>query len=55
MSVAIKVIGLDMVELRDNDTCCGVGGTFAVKFDAIPAQWRSKRWLKPLPPAQNIS
>jgi L-lactate dehydrogenase complex protein LldE len=30
-----KVLGLDLVELRDNTTCCGFGGTFAVKFDAI--------------------
>ena len=30
-----KVHGLDLVEMKDNDTCCGFGGTFAVKFDAI--------------------
>jgi L-lactate dehydrogenase complex protein LldE len=30
-----KVHGLDLVPLRDNETCCGFGGTFAVKFDAI--------------------
>src|ERR1700712_3138459 len=30
-----KVLGLDLVELKDNETCCGFGGTFAVKFDAI--------------------
>lgn len=30
-----KVLGLDLVELKDNTTCCGFGGTFAVKFDAI--------------------
>jgi len=30
-----KVYGLEMVELKDNETCCGFGGTFAVKFDAI--------------------
>ncbi|MBS7563236.1 (Fe-S)-binding protein [Mucilaginibacter sp. Bleaf8] len=30
-----KVYGLDLVELKDNETCCGFGGTFAVKFDAI--------------------
>lgn len=30
-----KVLGLDLVELPDNATCCGFGGTFAVKFDAI--------------------
>ncbi len=30
-----KVYGLEMVELPHNETCCGFGGTFAVKFDAI--------------------
>jgi L-lactate dehydrogenase complex protein LldE len=30
-----KVFGLDLVDLKDNETCCGFGGTFAVKFDAI--------------------
>jgi L-lactate dehydrogenase complex protein LldE len=30
-----KVIGLELLDLKDGDTCCGFGGTFAVKFDAI--------------------
>lgn len=30
-----KVLGLEMVEMADTDMCCGFGGTFAVKFDAI--------------------
>jgi L-lactate dehydrogenase complex protein LldE len=30
-----KVLGLEMVELKDEETCCGFGGTFAVKFEAI--------------------
>lgn len=30
-----KVHGLEIVELKDSDTCCGFGGTFAVKFDGI--------------------
>jgi L-lactate dehydrogenase complex protein LldE len=30
-----KVLGLDLVELKDSETCCGFGGTFSVKFDAI--------------------
>jgi len=30
-----KVFGLNLVDLKDNETCCGFGGTFAVKFDAI--------------------
>jgi L-lactate dehydrogenase complex protein LldE len=29
------VQGLELVEMKDNETCCGFGGTFAVKFDAI--------------------
>lgn len=30
-----KVHGLELLELKNNETCCGFGGTFAVKFDAI--------------------
>ena len=30
-----NVKGLELVEMADNETCCGFGGTFAVKFDAI--------------------
>ncbi len=30
-----KVKGLEMVEMEDNETCCGFGGTFAIKFDGI--------------------
>ena len=30
-----KIGGLELVEMRDTETCCGFGGTFAVKFDAI--------------------
>lgn len=30
-----KVHGLELVEMRDTDVCCGFGGTFAVKFDSI--------------------
>jgi L-lactate dehydrogenase complex protein LldE len=29
------VKGLELVEMKDNDVCCGFGGTFAVKFDDI--------------------
>lgn len=31
------VKGLELVEMKDVETCCGFGGTFAVKFDAISA------------------
>ncbi|MEO6719413.1 MAG: (Fe-S)-binding protein [Ferruginibacter sp.] len=30
-----RVSGLEMVEMNDVETCCGFGGSFAVKFDAI--------------------
>lgn len=29
------VKGLELIEMHDNETCCGFGGTFAVKFDGI--------------------
>lgn len=34
-SLLDKVKGLEMVEMADTETCCGFGGTFAVKFDTI--------------------
>jgi L-lactate dehydrogenase complex protein LldE len=30
-----KVKGLELLEMSDVETCCGFGGTFAVKFEAI--------------------
>ena len=30
-----NVKGLTLRELADNETCCGFGGTFAVKFNGI--------------------
>lgn len=30
-----KVQGLELVEMEDTATCCGFGGTFAVKFEPI--------------------
>lgn len=30
-----NVSGLRIIELQDVETCCGFGGTFAVKYDAI--------------------
>lgn len=30
-----NVAGLELVEMSDVETCCGFGGTFAVKFDGI--------------------
>ncbi len=31
------VKGLELVEMNDVETCCGFGGTFAVKYEAISA------------------
>lgn len=36
-SLLSHVKGLELVEMTDNETCCGFGGTFAVKFEAISA------------------
>jgi len=30
-----KVKGLELIELRENDVCCGFGGTFSVKMEPI--------------------
>ena len=30
-----KVKGLQLIEMDETETCCGFGGTFAVKFEAI--------------------
>jgi L-lactate dehydrogenase complex protein LldE len=30
-----NVAGLELIELQENETCCGFGGTFAVKFEDI--------------------
>jgi len=30
-----NVKGLELVEMADNETCCGFGGSFAVKFEPI--------------------
>lgn len=31
------VKGLELIEMKDVETCCGFGGTFSVKFDPISA------------------
>lgn len=36
-SLLNKVKGLELVEMNDNTTCCGFGGTFSVKFEDISA------------------
>ena len=30
-----EVAGLELVEMNDTETCCGFGGSFAVKYDTI--------------------
>jgi L-lactate dehydrogenase complex protein LldE len=30
-----KVKGLELIEMKDTETCCGFGGSFAVKFESI--------------------
>jgi len=30
-----NVPGVELIEMEDTETCCGFGGTFAVKFEAI--------------------
>jgi L-lactate dehydrogenase complex protein LldE len=30
-----KVKGLELIEMIDTETCCGFGGSFAVKFESI--------------------
>ena len=30
-----NVKGLELVEIKENETCCGFGGTFSVKFEGI--------------------
>lgn len=34
-SLLSKVNGLELIEMNDTETCCGFGGSFAVKFDTI--------------------
>jgi L-lactate dehydrogenase complex protein LldE len=34
-SLLMNVEGLELVELNDVETCCGFGGTFAVKYEPI--------------------
>ncbi|MEO6134566.1 MAG: (Fe-S)-binding protein [Ginsengibacter sp.] len=34
-SLLSKVKGLELIEMKNTETCCGFGGTFAVKFDSI--------------------
>lgn len=43
-----KVRGLQLVEMNDVETCCGFGGTFAVKFEAISAAMADQKMTNAL-------
>lgn len=43
-----NVGGLQLLELRDGDTCCGFGGTFAVKFEGISSAMAEQKVLNAL-------
>ncbi len=38
-----KVHGLEILEMKDQETCCGFGGTFAVKFEAISSSMAEQK------------
>ncbi len=38
-----KVKGLELREMEDSEVCCGFGGTFSVKFEAISAAMAEKK------------
>lgn len=40
-----QVGGLQVVEMRDQETCCGFGGSFAVKFEGISAAMAEQKVL----------
>lgn len=43
-----NVAGLQLLELKHADTCCGFGGTFAVKFNAISSAMAEQKVLNAL-------
>jgi len=43
-----KVRGLELIEMRESETCCGFGGTFAVKNNAISSAMVEKKVLNAL-------
>ena len=42
------VKGLELIEMPESETCCGFGGTFAVKNNAVSAAMSEKKVLKAL-------
>jgi L-lactate dehydrogenase complex protein LldE len=43
-----KVEGLTLIEMEESDTCCGFGGTFAVKNNAISSAMAEKKVINAL-------
>lgn len=43
-----NVSGLQLIEMEENDTCCGFGGTFSVKNTAISTAMAEKKVLNAL-------
>jgi len=43
-----KVKGLELIEMKDNDVCCGFGGTFSVKFEPISTAMAEQKVKKAL-------
>ena len=43
-----KVKGLELIEMKDSDVCCGFGGTFSVKHDGISAAMGEQKVLNAL-------
>lgn len=39
------VKGLELIEMKDSNVCCGFGGTFAVKFESISASLAEQKVL----------
>jgi len=43
-----QVEGLELIEMEESDTCCGFGGTFAIKNSAISSAMAEKKILTAL-------
>ncbi len=43
-----KVKGLELVEMKNTDTCCGFGGTFSAKFHAVSTAMTEQKIEKAL-------
>ena len=42
------VRGLELIEMKDNETCCGFGGSFAVKFESISVAMADQKTVNAL-------